>query len=108
MPRDRQLRNISLNRVLQKRQLDQALNVKEFSIAAGISYSAARHWFRLPGFPTFCGVVFWQDFVKWRQAKTGLAHLDATALRPKLSEAESIVWTGKAAQLLAEAGGKIT
>ena len=64
MPQDKQLRSIKLKDVLEKRRLDQALNAKEFAVAAGISYSTAREWFRLPGFPVFRGVIFWQDFVQ--------------------------------------------
>ncbi|MBR9804064.1 hypothetical protein GYB59_21270 [bacterium] len=63
---DKQLQAISLDAVLEKRRMDQALNVKEFAVCAGVSYSTARSWFRLPGFPAFQGVVFWQDFVSWR------------------------------------------
>ena len=66
MPQEKQLRSIKLKHVLEKRRLDQALNAKEFAVAAGISYSTAREWFRLPGFPVFRGVIFWWDFVKWR------------------------------------------
>ena len=65
MPQDKQLRRIKLKDVLEKRRLDQALNAKEFAVAAGISYSTAREWFRLPGFPVFRGVIFWQDFARW-------------------------------------------
>ena len=71
MQQDKQLRSIKLKNVLEKRRLDQALNAKEFAIAAGISYSTAREWFRLPGFPTFRGVIFWQDFVEWRTSQNG-------------------------------------
>jgi hypothetical protein len=52
--------------VLEKRRLDQALNAKEFALCAGVSYSRAREWFDIPGFQVFRGVVFWQDFVRWR------------------------------------------
>ena len=71
MPQDKQLRSIKLKDVLEKRRLDQALNAKEFAVAAGISYSTAREWFRLPGFPVFRGVIFWQDFVTWRTDQNG-------------------------------------
>ncbi|MEI9865282.1 MAG: hypothetical protein WDN00_12170, partial [Limisphaerales bacterium] len=71
MPQDKQLRSIKLKDVLEKRRLDQALNAKEFAVAAGISYSTAREWFRLPGFPVFRGVIFWQDFVQWRNSQNG-------------------------------------
>lgn len=37
-----QLKVISLERVLQKRRFDQALNAKEFAVLVGISYSTAR------------------------------------------------------------------
>jgi len=71
MPQDKQLRSIKLKDVLEKRRLDQALNAKEFAVAAGISYSTAREWFRLPGFPVFRSVIFWQDFVRWRTDQNG-------------------------------------
>src|SRR5438445_7619429 len=63
---DKQLQGISLEAALEKRRLDQALNAKEFAVCAGVSYSTARSWFHLPGFPVFHGVIFWQDFVQWR------------------------------------------
>jgi hypothetical protein len=66
---DKQLQGIALESVLEKRRLDQALNTKEFAVCAGVSYSVARSWFRMPGFPAFRGVVFWQDFVRWRTRK---------------------------------------
>jgi len=70
---DKQLQGISLEAVLEKRRLDQALNAKEFAVCAGVSYSTARDWFHLPGFPAFRSVVFWQDFVQWRTNHNGLA-----------------------------------
>ena len=69
MTQDKQLHRVSLDRVVEKRRLGQALNAKEFAVLAGVSYSAAREWFRLPGFPVFRGVVFWQDFTDWRRAR---------------------------------------
>jgi hypothetical protein len=68
---DKQLQGISLDAVLEKRRLDQALNAKEFAVCAGVSYSTARSWFHLPGFPVFHGVIFWQDFVRWRAGENG-------------------------------------
>jgi hypothetical protein len=68
---DRQLQGISLEAVLEKRRLDQALNAKEFAVCAGVSYSTARCWFHLAGFPAFRGVIFWQDFVEWRASQNG-------------------------------------
>jgi len=73
MPDDKQLRGIRLTDVLEKRRLDQALNAKEFAVCAGVSYSTARSWFHLPGFPAFRGVVFWQDFVQWRSNQNHFA-----------------------------------
>jgi hypothetical protein len=70
---DKQLRGIALDSVLEKRRLDQALNAKEFAVCAGVSYSTAREWFHVPGFPAFRGVIFWQDFVWWRINRNGLA-----------------------------------
>ncbi len=76
MPKDKQLRRVNIDEVVEKRRLDQALNAKEFAVLAGISYSTAREWFRLAGFPVFRGVVFWQDFVLWRNARTGLSNFN--------------------------------
>jgi len=70
---DKQLRGISLEAILEKRRLDQAMNMKEFAVCAGICYSAARRFFRLDGFPVISGMVFWQDFVKWRNSHIGPA-----------------------------------
>ena len=70
---DKQLQGIALESVLDKRRLDQALNAKEFAVCAGVSYSTARSWFHLSGFPAFRGVIFWQDFVLWRTNQNGLA-----------------------------------
>jgi len=72
MPQDKQLRAVALADVLERRRLDQALNAKEFAVLAGISYTTAREWFRLPGFPVLQGVVFWGDFVDWRRTQIGL------------------------------------
>ena len=77
MTLDKKLRMVTLSGVLEKRRIGQALNAKQFAVVAGISYSAAREWFRLPGFPVFRGVVFWQDFESWRAAQTGLSKRDA-------------------------------
>ena len=37
MTRDKQLLGVELGEVIEKRRLDQALNVKEFAVLAGIS-----------------------------------------------------------------------
>src|SRR5271155_2498484 len=68
---DKQLQGITLESVMEKRRLDQALNAKEFAVCAGVSYSTARSWIHLPGFPAFRGVIFWQDFVQWRADQYG-------------------------------------
>ena len=87
--KDKQLRAIRLKDVLTKRRLEQALNAKEFAVLAGISYSTAREWFRLPGFPTFRGVVFWPDFTQWRTQQNGLQ-----SAKPERAAAPEII-TGK-------------
>ena len=77
---DKQLSGIRLADTLEKRRLEQALNVKEFAVLTGISYSTARAWFRLAGFPQFQGVVFWSDFAQWRTMQNGL--LTAQSVHP--------------------------
>ena len=67
--RDRQLAGIDRRSALEKRQADQGLNAKEFAVAAGLSYSAARDLFRRPGFPIVKNVVFWSDFELWRRTR---------------------------------------
>ena len=110
MTRDKQLLNVALDHVVEKRRLDQALTTKEFAVLAGVSYSCARLWFREPGFPAIRGVVFWQDFVQWRNAKTGLQNVNEVVSRHAESRHPVEVkspgfFEGKAAQLLAECGG---
>lgn len=108
MTRDKQLVTVNLASVLEKRRLDQALNAKEFAVVAGISYSAARAWFRQPGFPAFSGVVFWQDFVRWRNSKTGLSENSEASTNTNhapLAAPNTVPrFTGRAAEILAEAG----
>lgn len=69
MTKDKQLWGISVHAVRIKRDADQALNIKEFAVLAGVSYSVAREWFHLSGFPALFGKVFWQDFVEWRKVQ---------------------------------------
>ena len=69
MTRDKQLRGINIQAARLKRDSDQALNIKEFAVLAGVSYSVAREWFHLPGFPAVLGKVFWGDFVLWRRTQ---------------------------------------
>lgn len=78
MSRDKQLRDVKLEEVVEKRRLNQALTAKEFAVLAGISYSTARDWFHTQGFPAFRGVVFWPDFEEWRRGKNGLGAATST------------------------------
>ena len=109
MCQDKQLRGVTLKDVLKKRQLEQALNVKEFAVLAGISYSTARAWFRLAGFPVFRGHVFWQDFVQWRHHQTGLGETRCEAAhRSNVASCEPRCEMGinlpiRAARILSEA-----
>ena len=72
---DKQLKGIKLQAVRMKRDADQALNIKEFAVLAGVSYSVAREWFHLPGFPAVLGKVFWGDFVLWRRTQNSARSL---------------------------------
>jgi hypothetical protein len=77
---------------------------------SGVSYSCARTWFRQPGFPAISGVVFWQDFIQWRNAKTGLQNVNEVVSRHAenhrpIGMKPTMIFEGKAAQLLAECGG---
>ena len=71
MSHDKQLSGFKIRELQKKQRLDQALNAKEFAILAGVSYSTAREWLHLPGFPALRGMVFWQDFVMWRRLQNG-------------------------------------
>jgi hypothetical protein len=109
-PQDKQLRDIRLVEVLEKRQLDQALNAKEFAVLTGVSYSTARAWFRLLGFPVINGVVFWADFVEWRRTRTGLGRPTEQVVGGEpvqesrsLSQLEKQL-SSRAARILSEAG----
>ena len=74
-PNDKQLQSLDFPEVVRRYGLDQSLNIKEFAVLAGISYSTAQTWFRQPGFPAMTRRVFWRDFVLWRRAQTGLLEL---------------------------------
>jgi hypothetical protein len=90
-----------------KQKLDQALNVKEFAVLAGISYSVAREWFQSPGFPAVFGKIFWQDFLLWRRArsspKTPENHVHVNSACPTAKEPQS--WPPRAATILSQANG---
>lgn len=105
MGQDKQLHGISLEAVVQKRTLDQALNAKEFSVLADISYSKARAWFRQPGFPVFRGFVFWLDFVEWRKRQTGLNQVNGGPVPQNAGNA--VAKTSPAKLLLPERAARI-
>jgi hypothetical protein len=105
MGQDKQLNGISLEAVVQKRTLDQALNAKEFSVLAGISYSSARSWFRRPSFPVVCGVVFWTDFVQWRTHQAGLKQVQLEQSASEFKRMETT--TSKVTQQLPERAARI-
>jgi hypothetical protein len=105
MTQDKQLSGIKLKVVLQKQQLGQALNVKEFAVLAGICYSTAREWFRIKGFPAFNGKVFWQDFFMWRQRQTGVSACvtDATEKVQPSPKTSNLNFPERARNLLSQA-----
>lgn len=111
MTKDKQLRGIKYADMLRKSRHDQALNVKEFAVLAGIAYSVAREWFQLRGFPRVHGFVFWQDFVEWRkaqnrgQASPNDSSQSASTCLPD-TELLAIQWPPRAAQILVDAGKK--
>lgn len=110
MSHDKQLKGTSFRKVQAKQQLDQALNAKEFAVLAGVCYSKAREWFRLPGFPSVRGMVFWQDFVLWRRSQfsLGFATDDTAKALPRSESAATETatlnngrnWPEKAARIL--------
>ena len=100
--KDKQLSGITLASVLEKRRLDQALNAKEFAVCAGVSYSTARGWFHLAGFPAFRGVIFWQDFVAWRTNQNGRP-AEPLPQRNAIAPASPASFPPRAARILLEA-----
>jgi hypothetical protein len=100
---DKQLASVDSGEALAKRELGQALNIKEFAVLAGVSYSMARQWFRLPGFPLFEGVVFWKDFERWREQRAGLSGSNVGGrAEPAESHPEPLEtnWSPQAAKIL--------
>ena len=57
-----------------------------FAVLAGISYSVAREWFQIKGFPRVQGVVFWQDFIQWRNLQNGGKHFSQNYPQPVTSD----------------------
>jgi hypothetical protein len=114
MTRDKQLQGIDIREVRRKRDADQALNIKEFAMLAGISYSVARYWFNSTGFPRVHGMIFWQDFVLWRRAQNTKRNVPASP--PVESGAGFSMgiakphpqWPHRAAKILSEANGAMT
>jgi hypothetical protein len=108
MTRDKQSSGIKYAAVLKKSRRDQALNMKEFAVRAGISYSIAREWFQLRGFPRVQSFVFWQDFVEWRkdqnreQVSPSVSSVGLTGVK-----ARPIQWPPRAAQILCDVGKKV-
>ena len=99
---DKQLLGITLESVMEKRRLDQALNAKEFAVCAGVSYSTAREWFHMPGFPVFRGIIFWKDFVRWRNGQTGFKNPRVTNRNGDIAKAATTL-PPRASQILLEA-----
>ena len=89
--------------------LNVVTDIKEFAVLAGVSYSVAREWFHLPGFPALLGKVFWADFVLWRRSQNRPKSLPSCNAS-KNAEAEykltphntSRQWPARAANILAE------
>jgi hypothetical protein len=108
LPRDKQLRTVNLSEVMEKCRLDQALSIKEFAVRAGISYSTAREWFKLSGFPATRGMVFYSDFQQWRNERHPERNLSDSNVRVNTgvedcsSTAKALPF--RASQILAEAG----
>ena len=109
MTSDKQLKGIKLQDIRMKRDADQALNIKEFAVLAGVSYSVAREWFHIPGFPALLGKVFWADFVLWRRSQNRPKSLPSSSssengeARYKLTPYKtSRQWPARAANILAE------
>jgi hypothetical protein len=67
----------------------------------GVSYSTARCWFHVRGFPAFRGVVFWQDFVQWRTGQKEFRNLPVPQRNGDCAFAVSTL-PPRAAQILLE------
>lgn len=99
---DRQLRSVDIDIVAEKLVRDQALTAKEFAEAAGVGYSTARSWFKMAGFPAFCGVVFWTDFVEWRRSRFNNARIQEPA-EPASTSSNALRLPARAERILSEA-----
>jgi len=82
------LAGVNLPDVLEKRRHGQALNLKEFAVAARVSYSVAREWAQITGFPRFEGVIFWEDFEEWRKERNQMRLPNRTPLSEVARESE--------------------
>jgi hypothetical protein len=108
MPQDKQLSGVTLAGVLERRQLNQALNAREFAVLVGVSYATARGCFRLPGLPAIQGFVFWEDLVEWRRNRIAQTKGDGSTGSPspeqKTGTKASIPWSPRASRILAGRG----
>jgi hypothetical protein len=50
---------------------------------------------RLPGFPAFCSVVFWQDFAQWRNAQAGTRNANVNVPERSIGEIPAVPRNGK-------------
>ena len=62
---------------------DQALDLKQFSLAFGYGYSKAKALTKQNGFPWLGGRVFPSDFRLWRRQTLGLQSAPDSAARPR-------------------------
>ena len=111
MKREKQLSSVNRDALLHKKQRGLAMNIKEFALSSGVSYSKAREWFHKADFPQYDGFVFWEDFVLWRHKRFGLRNPAApTAAVPPADTNQPNQtplkphrrWSGRAARILAE------
>ena len=98
---DKQLVNIAPRAVQEKIRLNQCLNAREFAVATGFNYLAARNLFRMEGFPIFLGKVFWSDWETYRRRATGSSRRPRRATAPKASETQSVQTPSRPSNLTA-------
>ena len=78
-----------LNDARIKRQDGTGLTVKEWCALSGLGYEKGLAISKTYGFPIFEGLIFWDDWSKWRQISVGLASAprSRTAAAPRLEPA---------------------
>jgi hypothetical protein len=64
-------------------------NAKEIAVCADVSYSPARGWIHLHGFPAFHGVIFWKDFIQWRTGKNGFKNCTRSKRNGKAADSSN-------------------